>query len=77
MSRIYRWYAVLQHIDRDAVRARRWTRRRCDALLHRLAHVEATVTQAGVPPAYGDLLYDLRGHIAVVRANLLARRPAG
>ena len=49
----------------------------CDELLHRLGHVEATVRKMVVPPAYGDLLYDLRGHIAVVRANLAARRPVG
>lgn len=72
-SRIYRWYAVLQRIERDA-----WTEpldaKRCDELLHRLAHVEATVTKLAVPPAYGDLLYDLRGHIAVVREGLQERR---
>jgi len=29
-----------------------------------------------VPPAFGDLLYGLRSHIAVVRASLQARRAA-
>jgi len=48
---------------------------RHDELLHHLEHVEATVTKLSVPPAFGDLLYDLRGHIAVVRESLLARRP--
>jgi hypothetical protein len=76
MSRIYRWYAVLQRIDLDA-HSEPLDAPRCDELLHRLGHVEATVRKMVVPPAYGDLLYDLRGHIAVVRANLAARRPVG
>ncbi len=73
-SRIYRWYAVLQRIERDALQLplepQRW-----DQLLHHLEKVEATVAKLEVPPAFGDPLYSLRGHIAVVRANLLARRP--
>ena len=74
MSRIYRWYAVLQRIEHDSYDGA-LDARRCDELLHRLGHVEATVRKLVVPPAYGDLLYDLRGHIAAVRANLVARRP--
>ena len=74
MSRIYRWYAVLQRIELDSYAAP-LDAHRCDDLLHRLVHVEATVRKLVVPPAYGDLLYDLRGHIAVVRTSLLARRP--
>ena len=75
MSRIYRWYAVLQRIEHDSYDGT-LDAHRCDELLHRLGHVEATVRKIVVPPAYGDLLYDLRGHIAVVRASLVARRPA-
>jgi len=30
-----------------------------------------------VPPAYGDVLYDLRSHIAVVRESLVGRRDLG
>jgi len=75
VSRIYRWYAVLQRIERDAD-AGPLDAARCDALLARLEHVEATVTRLSVPPAFGDLLYGLRSHIAVVRASLLARRAA-
>ena len=74
-SRIYRWYAVLQRIERDSYQ-QPLDARRCDELLHRLSHVEATVMKLVVPPAYGDVLYDLRGHIAAVRKRLLARRPA-
>ena len=74
VSRIYRWYAVLQRIEHDSY-GETMDVRRNDGLLHRLEHVETTVKKLVVPPAYGDLLYDLRGHIATVRANLLARRP--
>ena len=75
VSRIYRWYAVLQHIERDSYEAP-LDAARCEALLHRLAHVEAMVSKLNVPPAFGDLLYGLRGHIVVVRQSLLARRVA-
>ncbi|HYP33410.1 MAG TPA: TAXI family TRAP transporter solute-binding subunit [Burkholderiaceae bacterium] len=73
VSRIYRWYAVLQRIERDAD-AGPLDAERCDALLARLEHVESTVMRLTVPPAFGDLLYGLRSHIAVVRASLQARR---
>jgi hypothetical protein len=73
-SRIYRWYGVLQRIERDSYQAP-LDAARCDELLRHLDHMEATVTKLAVPPAFGDLLYDLRGHIAVVRESLLERRP--
>jgi hypothetical protein len=73
VSRIYRWYAVLQHIERDSYE-RPLDAARCEELMHRLDQVEATVTKLSVPPAFGDLLYGLRSHIEVVRASLLARR---
>jgi len=38
--------------------------------------VEATVKKLIVPPAYGDLLYHLRAHIAHVREGLVTRRAA-
>ncbi|MGN6528894.1 MAG: TAXI family TRAP transporter solute-binding subunit [Burkholderiaceae bacterium] len=72
-SRIYRWYAVLQRIDRDSYQ-QPLDARRCDELLHRLAHVESTVARLVVPPAYGDVLYALRGHIVAVRESLMERR---
>ena len=75
-SRIYRWYGVLQRIERDSYREP-LDAGRCDELLRHLDHVETTVSKLAVPPAFGDLLYDLRGHIAVVRESLVARRPAG
>ena len=75
VSRIYRWYAVLQRIERDAD-AGPLDAERCDALLARLEHVDTTVMRLVVPPAFGDLLYGLRTHIAVVRESLRARRAA-
>jgi hypothetical protein len=74
-SRIYRWYGVLQRIERDSYQSPT-DLGRCDELLRDLGQVEATVTKLAVPPAYGELLYHLRGHIAVVRDSLLARRAA-
>ena len=74
-SRVYRWYAVLQRIERDSYHGPLDVAR-CDELLHDLDHVEATVMKLAVPPAFGDLLYGLRGHIAVVRESLVARRPS-
>ena len=74
-SRIFRWYAVLQRIDRDSHELPLHPEG-FDALLHRLDHMESAVIKLTVPQAYGDLLYDLRGHIAIVRKNLVARRPA-
>lgn len=72
VSRIFRWYGVLQRIERDSLEGP-LDRAGCDALLHRLGHVEVTVAKLAVPPAYGDLLYGLRSHIAVVRSSLLER----
>jgi len=74
-SRIYRWYAVLQRIDRDSHELPLHPEG-FDALLHRLDHMEASVIKLTVPQAYGDLLYDLRAHIGIVRKHLMARRPA-
>ena len=73
VSRIYRWYAVLQRIERDSY-DEPLDAERCDELLRRLDHVDATVMKLAVPPAFGDLLYGLRGHIAAVRESLVARR---
>jgi TRAP-type uncharacterized transport system substrate-binding protein len=74
-SRIYRWYGVLQRIERDSFQSPLDAARR-EELLHRLAHVESTVSKLAVPPAYGDVLYDLRMHIAVVRESLDGRAHA-
>jgi len=68
-SRIYRWYGVLQEIEHDARQPGLDAARR-GALLHRLAMVEASLSRTVVPPAFGDLLYHLRGHIEAVRKGV-------
>jgi hypothetical protein len=68
-SRIYRWYGALQKLERDAQRPSADTTRREDLLRH-LDLIERAVLRIDVPPAYGDLFYGLRGHIASVRESL-------
>jgi TRAP-type uncharacterized transport system substrate-binding protein len=70
-SRIYRWYGALQQLERDAQRPSVDINRR-EELLRHLDHIEASVVKIVVPPAFGDLFYGLRGHIAAVRQGLLA-----
>ncbi|SCK21076.1 TAXI family TRAP transporter solute-binding subunit [Vogesella sp. LIG4] len=73
-SGINRWYRVLFDIEREAV-SHRGEPAKCQELLHRLAHIDAAVSRIVVPAAFGDLLYDLRGHIDFVRTRLLAEQP--
>ncbi|WP_199731034.1 TAXI family TRAP transporter solute-binding subunit [Aquitalea sp. FJL05] len=70
-SGINRWYRVLFDIEREAV-AQRSVPGKQEELLHRLQHVDATVSKIVVPAAFGDLLYELRGHIDFVRSRLQA-----
>jgi TRAP-type uncharacterized transport system substrate-binding protein len=70
-SRIYRWYGALQKLERDALRPTADAERR-EELMRHLDHIERAVVKIEVPPAYGDLFYGLRGHIASVRASLRA-----
>ena len=70
-SGINRWYRVLFDIEREAVR-QRGTAGKYEELLRRLEHIDATVSKVVVPAAFGDLLYELRGHIDFVRSRLLA-----
>jgi TRAP-type uncharacterized transport system substrate-binding protein len=70
-SGINRWYRVLFDIEREAV-AQRSVPGKQEELLHRLQHVDATVSKIVVPAAFGDLLYELRGHIDFVRSRLKA-----
>ena len=71
-SRIYRWYGALQRLERDALDAATGPNRRQE-LLRRLDHIEKSVLQIVVPPAFGDLFYGLRGHIGDVRRHLTDR----
>jgi TRAP-type uncharacterized transport system substrate-binding protein len=72
-SRIYRWYGALQRLERDALRQSIDAERR-EELLRHLEVIERAVVKIEVPPAYGDLFYGLRGHIASVRESLRAGR---
>ncbi|HEY2979176.1 MAG TPA: TAXI family TRAP transporter solute-binding subunit [Burkholderiaceae bacterium] len=72
-SRIYRWYGALQRLERDALRPSVDAMRR-EELARHLDQIESAVVKIVVPPAYGDLFYGLRGHIASVRESLLAER---
>ena len=74
-SRIYRWYGALQRLERDALRPSVDAMRR-EELARHLDQIESAVLKIVVPPAYGDLFYGLRGHIASVRESLLAERPS-
>lgn len=69
-SRIYRWYRVLLELERDAFKPSADPRHR-EELLRQLDHIEAAVNRIVVPASFGDLFYGLRGHIDMVRANLL------
>lgn len=73
-SRIYRYYGALQKVERDAVEAAADAARR-EELGKRLDHIENAVQKMHVPPAFGDLFYGLRGHIADVRRRLQQARP--
>jgi TRAP-type uncharacterized transport system substrate-binding protein len=69
-SRIFRWYRELRRIE-DAL-----GRKDSDpaGLLDELAKLDLKAERIVVPLAYTDELYDLRSHIALVRARLLLAR---
>ena len=69
-SRIFRWYRVLRQIE-DAL-----GRKDADPvkLLEELEKLDLKAERIMVPLAYTDELYDLRSHIALVRARLLLAR---
>ncbi|HUN70620.1 MAG TPA: C4-dicarboxylate ABC transporter substrate-binding protein, partial [Burkholderiales bacterium] len=69
-SRIFRWYRALRQIEdtlarEDADHAK---------LLEELDKLDLKAERVMVPLAYTDELYNLRSHIALVRARLLAAR---
>jgi hypothetical protein len=65
-SRVFRWYRELRRIE-DAL-----GRKDADpvALLEELEKLDVKAERISVPLAYTDELYDLRSHIALVRARL-------
>jgi hypothetical protein len=69
-SRIFRWYRALRQIE-DAL-----GRKDVDAakLLEELDKLDLKAERVTVPLAYTDELYNLRSHIALVRARLVLAR---
>lgn len=68
-SKLYPWYGALMELEREAFSSPIDALRRHD-FLHRLAHIEHAVDKIKTPAAFGDLFYNLRGHIGFVRARL-------
>ena len=68
-SRVYRWYAHLRAIER----ALEEPGADFAALRERLERLDAQTENIGVPLSFTNELYDLRGHIHLVRKRLLTR----
>ncbi len=74
-ARAFRWYRELRAIERDAAKLTP-----ADVVLHaalqrRLDDVERRVLAMAMPLSRSDLLYNLRQHLDLVRARLVARSP--
>ena len=72
--RIYRWYADLNAVERDAVDGSQSGN--IDGLVDRLDEIEAQVEGVRVPAAYRDEQYHLRLHIDFIRSRLQKQRKA-
>ena len=70
-SRITRWYRELSAIDARITAADAAV---ADELIAEIDRVEREVIRISVPLGFADQLYNLRGHIALVRERILARR---
>ncbi len=68
-SRVYRWYSHLRAIER----ALEEPGADFAALRERLERLDAQTENIGVPLSFTNELYDLRGHIHLVRKRLLTR----
>ncbi len=66
-SRIYRYYGQLHALEKQWPGADATQR---DGLLKELGRIEEAVINTRVPSAFGDLLYQLRQHVAQVRLRL-------
>jgi TRAP-type uncharacterized transport system substrate-binding protein len=73
-SRIHRWYKVLLDLERDTFVAKN-PQERAD-LLRQLDAIEASVNRIVIPASFGDMFYDLRGHVDFVRNRLMAEAPS-
>ncbi len=71
-SRVYRWYADLRAIERSLERP--------DAdlagLRRQIEALDAQTEQIGVPLSFTNELYDLRGHVHMVRKRIQLRQAA-
>jgi hypothetical protein len=74
-SRIYRWYGTLMAIERDMMTARSDEQR--VEIAARLDEIQRAVQDLKTPPSFGDQLYVLRDHVAMVRRRLTEAPPAG
>ncbi len=70
-SRVFRWYRQLRHIEERIGRA--GTTAPAE-LLAELERLDAKAEHVAVPLSYMDELYNLRGHIALVRERLRTTR---
>lgn len=68
-SRVFRWYRQLRNIEDRISRGDEASA----GLIAELDRLEARAEHVAVPLSYMDELYDLRGHIALVRERLQAR----
>ena len=72
-SRIHRWYKVLLDLERDTFVVK--TPQERVELLLQLDAIEASVNRIVIPASFGDMFYDLRGHVDFVRNRLMAEAP--
>jgi TRAP-type uncharacterized transport system substrate-binding protein len=74
-SRIFRWYGALKSLEANI--GDRGDPALANEYLRRLDEIEHGVTRTRVPTGFADSLYDLRGHIEMVRGRIeqLAREP--
>ncbi len=67
---IYRWYRALLALERDMA-GQEFAAEKREEFLERLDHIELAADRMKIPASFADRFYDLRGHIALVRARLL------
>ena len=70
-SRVYRWYAHLRAIEKTLDRPGADLAQ----LREQIESLDVQTEQIGVPLSFTNELYDLRGHIHLVRKRILSRQP--
>jgi TRAP-type uncharacterized transport system substrate-binding protein len=68
--RIYRWYGELKFLETEIRQATDPAQRQ--AIAAKIDQIEDRVTQAQLPLAYADFVYDLKQHIEFVRRRVVA-----